>query len=119
MIGDGYAIGVAAQILEHIVGPAEGRFGVDDPVLSKQWSEPGSEDPGLRQQCQIAGKMKLAMLKGGLETGDELAAKHPPEHLNGEKEARVRANPAGVIGRETAGGNDAVDMRIGSKCAAR
>ena len=64
MIGDGHAMGVAAQILEHIFGAAEGRFGVDDPVFSEQRSEPGSEDFVLGEQSQIAGKMKLAVLKG-------------------------------------------------------
>jgi len=50
MVGDGHAMGVTAEILEHIVGTAEGWFGVDDPVFSEQWPEPGSEDLGLREQ---------------------------------------------------------------------
>ncbi len=54
--------------------------------------------------------MKLAMLKGGLETGDELAAKDPPQHLDGEKEARPGSNPAGAVEREPPGGDDTVDM---------
>ena len=103
-------MGVAAQVLEHIVGATEGWFGVDDPVFSEQWSEPGSEDFGLREQSQIAGKMKLAVLKGGLESGNELAAKHPPEYLDGEEEARMGSNLVGVIEREPAGGDDTVDM---------
>ena len=36
MIGDGYAMGVAAQILEHILGATERWFRVNYPVLSKQ-----------------------------------------------------------------------------------
>ena len=64
MVGDGHAMGVAAQILEDIFGAAEGWFRVDDPVFSEQWPEPGSEDLRLREQCQIAGKMKLTTLKG-------------------------------------------------------
>jgi len=64
MVGDGHAVGVAARILEDIFGAAEGRFGVDDPVLSEQWPEPGSEDLRLGERCQIAGKMKPALLKG-------------------------------------------------------
>jgi hypothetical protein len=35
MVGDGHAMGVAAEILEHVVGTAEGWFGVDDPVFSE------------------------------------------------------------------------------------
>src|SRR5439155_934448 len=63
MIGNGPAMGIATEILEHIFGAAEGRFGVNDPVLSEPWSQPGSEDLGLREQSQVPGKMKLAMLK--------------------------------------------------------
>lgn len=97
MVGDGDTVGVTAEILEHILGAAEGWLGVDHPVFAKQRSQPGGEEFGLREERQIPGKVQLAKLKGGLETGDELAAKHPPEYGNGEKESRVRSNPAGVI----------------------
>ena len=110
MIGNGPAMGIATEILEHIFGAAEGRFGVNHPVLSEPWSQPGSEDLGLREQSQVPGKMKLAMLKSRLETDDEFAAKHAPEYLDREKEVRARSNPASVIERESAGGDDAVDM---------
>src|SRR5271169_3361342 len=50
------------------------------------------------------------MLKGGLESGDELAAKHRTEYLDGEKEVRTGSNPASVIERESTGGNNAVNM---------
>ena len=108
MVGDGHAMGVSAEILEHIVGAAEGWFGVDDPVFSEQRSEPGSEDLGLREQSQITGEVQLVTLKSGLESGDELAAKHASEYLDGEKEARVGSDPASVIEREPAGRDDTV-----------
>ena len=50
------------------------------------------------------------MLEGGLETGDELAAKNAPEHRDGEKEARARWNPVSVIEREPTGGDDTMNM---------
>jgi len=50
------------------------------------------------------------MLKSRLETGHELATKHTPEYLDGEKEVRTGSNPAGVVEREPAGGDDTVDM---------
>jgi hypothetical protein len=53
MAGGGPAMGVAAEIWEHIVGTAEGSFGVNDPVSSEQWPELGSEDLGLREQSQV------------------------------------------------------------------
>jgi hypothetical protein len=112
MVGDGYAMGIAAQVVEHIFGATEGWFGVDNPVFSEQRSHPGSEDLGLSEQSQIPGEVQLVMLKGRLETGDELAAKHAPEYLDGEKEARTGSNPASVIEREAARGDDTVDMRM-------
>src|SRR6202158_278838 len=112
MVRDGDAVSVAAEILEHIVGAAEGRFAIDDPVFSEQRSQPGSKEFGLCEERQIPGKVQLAKLKGGLESGDELAAKHTAEHLDREKEARLRSNPAGVIERESAGGDNAMDMRM-------
>ena len=45
MIGDGHPMGVAAQVLEDILGAAEGWFGVDHPVFSEEWPEPRSEGP--------------------------------------------------------------------------
>ena len=35
MIGDGDAMRVTAEIAQHLFGTAEGRFGVDNPVLPK------------------------------------------------------------------------------------
>jgi hypothetical protein len=47
--------------------------------------------------------MQLPSLKSRLERVDELSAKYAPEHLNGEKESRVRANPACAIEGEPTG----------------
>jgi hypothetical protein len=44
----------------------------------------------LCEQRQIAGQMKRTMLKGGLKSGDELAAKHTAEHMDGERKKRGR-----------------------------
>jgi hypothetical protein len=112
MVGDRHAMGVAAQVLEHIVRAAEGWLGVNDPVFSEQWPEPGSEDLRLCKQSQIAREVQLVMLKSRLETGDELAAKHTSEYLNGEKKAGARSNPASVIEGEPTGGGDTVNMRM-------
>jgi hypothetical protein len=90
VVGDGHAMGVAAQILEHILGATEGWLGVDHPMLSEKWPQPGSADFGLSEEGQIPRKAELTVLEGGLETGDELAAKNPAKHRDGEKEARAR-----------------------------
>ena len=103
-------MGIATQVLEDILGAAEGWFAVDHPVFSEEWPEPGSEGVGLPEQRQIPGKMQVALLEGGLESLGELAAKHMTMHRDGEKEAWVRSNPVGVIQREPTGGDDTVDV---------
>ena len=110
MIRDGYAVGITTEVVEHILRTTEWRFGVDDPMFSKQWPEPRGECFRLSERREMVGKVQLPLLKSQLEPVDELAAKYAPEHVDGEKEPRVRSNPAGVIGGEPTCRNDAVDM---------
>jgi hypothetical protein len=43
MVGDGDAMGVAGQVVENMFGTAEGRLGVDDPVLLAELPEEVAE----------------------------------------------------------------------------
>ena len=36
MIGNGHAMGVAAEIAQYLHGPTEGRLGINDPVVAVQ-----------------------------------------------------------------------------------
>ena len=51
-------------------------------------------------------------MKGGLESGDKLAAEDTAEHFDGKEEGAARGDPAGVVRSEAAGGEHAVDMRM-------
>ena len=103
-------MGVAAEILQDVLGSAEGWFGVDDPIFAEERTQPGREELGMGERCEFSGQVQLTALKGRLQAGNELATEHPPQHRDGKKEAWVRSNPAGVIGGESASGNDTVDM---------
>ena len=85
MVGDGYTMSVAAQILQHIVGATEGTFQVDDPVLSIEWPQPGGKDLGLRKKLQVSLEVELAILESLFESVDELAAKNFTQHFLGKK----------------------------------
>ena len=110
MVRDGHAVGIAAEILQGVLGSAEGRFGVDDPIFAEERTQPGSEELGMGERCEFSGQVQLAVREGRLEAGDELATKHAPQYSNGEEEAWVGSNPAGVVAGEPAGRNDTVDM---------
>ncbi len=110
VIGDGDAVSIAAKILQHVLGSAEGWFGVDDPIFAEERTQPGSEELGMGERREFSGHVQLAALESGPKSGDELAAKHAPQYSNGKEEAWVGSNPAGVIAGKSAGGNDTVDM---------
>src|ERR1700745_3293093 len=50
MIGNGYAMGVAAKIAQHLQWTAESWFGIDHPVLAGQATNQLSELPGIGQR---------------------------------------------------------------------
>ena len=53
-IGDGDAMGVAAEIGQHLLRPAEGRLGVDDPFEATDFGKQAGEGGGLCQVGEIA-----------------------------------------------------------------
>src|SRR5712692_9359256 len=112
VVGDGYAMGVTAQIAEHIFRASEGSFRVNHPVLSKQWPEPCVKGFPLSERSQVSVEAELAVLKSTLERGDELAAKDATEHLDGKKEGVAWFDPARAIGRESTGRHHAMHMRV-------
>ena len=85
MVGDGHAMGVAAEILQHILGTAEGTFQVHHQILSKQWPEPSSEDLGFAEELQLFGEAELTILEGLPEGGHELATEDLTQYRFGRK----------------------------------
>ena len=112
MVGDGHAMGVAAEIAEHVVGTAKRRFGIDDPVLTEQGAQKSAEGWLIFQGLERAGEGELALLKASFETSDEFAAKDPTEYRDGQEERIAGMDPAGMVRGKTPGRNHTVDMRM-------
>src|SRR6266852_1850227 len=113
MVGDGHAMGVAAQILEHKLWATEGWFQIDDPVFSVEGSQPGGKGFRLSEEGEVTVETELAITEGLLEGVDKLSAKDLTQHLAGKKVPLGSGNPVSVIERQTAGRNNAMDMRVG------
>ena len=86
VVGDGYAMGVTAQIAEYMLRPSERWFRVDHPVLSEQWSQPGSKGFRLSEELQVSLKVELAVREGVFECLVELAAEDATQYFDGKKE---------------------------------
>ncbi len=109
-VGDGDAMGVGAQIAQHMFRSTEGALGVDDPVMAEQYPQPCCEGTRLGQGQEVAVELEHASMEGAAKSGDELAAEDTAEHADGQKEGAPGGDPAGVIRRQTTGGQYAVDM---------
>src|SRR5262249_1885031 len=112
VVGDGDPMGIGTEIAQRMFRSVEGRLGADDPAMAEQKSEPGSEDPGCCQGREAAVELECAVAEGGFESGNELTAKEPAEHLDGKKKGAARGDPTGVVGGEAASGDYAVNVRM-------
>ena len=110
VVGDGNAMGVSAEIVQDMLSAAKRPLGVNHPIGAEQGTEARSERFWRLQPGQCSGKSEFAVAVELAKTGDKLAAEHSAEDLDREEEMRRRADPAGVIGSQTAGRNDTVNM---------
>ena len=110
VIGDRHAVGVAAKITENVFRTIEGRLTVDHPVVTEEGAEERSESLRFPEKLEFPVEAQLAVVEGPFESGDKLAAEDSTQHLDGEKEAIARGDPALVIEGEATGRDHAMDM---------
>ena len=54
MIRDGHSVGIAGQVLKHMLGPAKGSLGINHPVFPKQGAQESCECLLIRQRLTFA-----------------------------------------------------------------
>lgn len=111
MVGDGHAVGVATEIVQHMGRAAEGWLGVDEPLLL------GEPDGQIFEPCRITeigcgpAAVELVVAVEVAQSTEELLVEHPSQCWNGQEEQRVfGVDPSLMIGRQAAAGDDAVDV---------
>src|SRR5665213_397082 len=109
-VGDGYAMGVAAEIAQRMFRSAEWWLGIDDPVVAEEGSAPSGEGSWIRKRGEVSMELELVVAEGRLQSVVKLAAKDAAEHLDRQEETGARRDPACVVGSEASGGSHAVDM---------
>ena len=110
VVGDGHAMGIAGQVVEHVFWSAEGWLGVDNPILPEQLSQKAAEGLAFTQVLEAPVEVELFLTEKVFQPGDELAAKDAAEHSDRKEEVMLRMNPARVIWRQTAGGDYTVGV---------
>ncbi len=82
MVGDGDAMGIAREVMQHVLRATERRFGIDDPVLPIKRAQEEGEVLLLMERHALAEEAQLMAGKEAPQSGDELAAENAAEHLN-------------------------------------
>jgi len=72
MVRDGHAVRVSAEVINHLLRPAKGRFAVDDPLASCQLSEQLWKV--VRQRLEDAEELELACLESHTQRLEQQAA---------------------------------------------
>ena len=75
VVRDRNPVGVSCQVVENVARPAEGRLGVNDPVLLMERAYERAKCLFLSQTFQRAGQAELAVAIGMFESIDELTTK--------------------------------------------
>jgi hypothetical protein len=61
VVGNGDPMGVASEIAQHMLGTAERRLGIDDPVLPEQGTQEGTEGLLIFERLERSRKNKLPL----------------------------------------------------------
>ena len=118
MIGDGNAVGVAAEIVDDLGGAAEGLLGVDDPAWAAGGLQPAAEGFGVGEPGEIAEEGKLSLLESVEQGVTEEMSEAGAEDFDGEEEVlaiflrAAAGDPVLAVGRQPSARDDTVQMRV-------
>src|SRR5438445_1466049 len=103
---------IAAEISQHLFGPAEWRLGVDDPVGPSELIEPLGEYGGIGEMGEITEKAQLASREGSLQLLQKQAAEQLREDADRQEEVGPASHPSCAVERRSTTRHDTVDMRM-------
>ncbi len=90
-VGDGDAVGVAAEVVEHLLWPAEGRLGIDDPVDAARRLQLLGKASGLVEVDEGSAEDQLACPESLVEGFEEQTAEQAGQHAGRQEEAGRQA----------------------------
>ena len=109
-VGNGNAVGISRQVLERLLGPAEGRFGVDGPIVASGLGQETAKRMRIVEGRELAVEVQPSLVVGGPGEGEPFAAEDPTEHADGQEESAPTVDPARAVGGESAGRYETVHV---------
>jgi hypothetical protein len=116
MIGNGDAVSVAADVVEDLSGPSEGRFGVDDPFMFTVSAQELAEGIGIGYGFEFGKELQFSMVESLLEVEEEFLTEQARKDANRQKESIPAGNPSAVVGRQSACRDDAMQVGVMQQC---
>ena len=83
-VGDGHAVGVARQVVQHHLGAGQRRLCIHHPVVPREFLHPRLAQPVCVRRIQ----RQLTGLAGAPQCIEELASEHARERMHREQEGR-------------------------------
>ena len=110
VVGDRHAMGVAGEIVEHVMGAAEGRLGIHHPLGLRGRGEIGGEGVGVAQRFELRIEVQLTGPERAVQLFEEQPAEEPGQHPHRQEEAGAASDPVLAIGGEAPARHHAVHM---------
>src|SRR3954467_15436031 len=86
VIGNGYAVGVGAQVAKHLLGSAKGWFAINHPIQPMELANQRLKEFGMGNPLKRAMKLQLARSVSLAQRCDKFAAEDFAEDRLGEEE---------------------------------
>src|ERR1700722_13239788 len=115
IIRDGDTMGIAADVIEDLLGSGKGRLGIDDPFLLSQRFEISSEGMALTQLLQGGEELEFTAVEGLRQQFQKPPTKEPRQHTYRQEEPCATRQPALPMGGEAAARHHTVQMGGGGQ----
>jgi len=101
MVGNGHSMGVAAEIFENLLWPAEWAFAVNNPMVAVEVANEGMKGLRIRKMLQFSVEADFPFSKSRFKGIYDLSSKDLPERPLRQKKpiAWICRHPALVIKR--------------------
>ena len=109
-VGDGDPMGVATEIGEHLVGPAERRLAIDDPIDAACPGQMAIEYGRVVKVSEFIEEVQLALCESFVECCQKEPTEQARQHTDRQKETRPACDPSGFIRGDAATRHHAMNV---------
>jgi hypothetical protein len=103
---------IPGQVLQQVIGAAERRFGVDDPIFLVQRLQAAEKRLPAGQIRELACEDEFSGAEQSHEPVKELAPEHDRQHRNRHEKVGSRADPARLVRRDSSARNYAMHVGV-------